>query len=90
LIFLLFQKSQKLYEKGNKGFVVVSYFLMYHMITGMSETYFGKYSKFMYIMFIYISIVVILSYNYEKYKKRKSLQIVDENNSKMIREKVPQ
>lgn len=70
LMFIAFHKSQKLYKKGQDPFILITFFLLYYMITGMSETYFGKYAKFQYFMLLYLSFVVLLSANYEGYLKK--------------------
>lgn len=69
LMFVVFQKSQKLYKRGHDPFILITFFLMYYMITGMSETYFGRYAKFQYFMLLYLSFTVLLSFNYERYLK---------------------
>jgi hypothetical protein len=71
MLFLVFHQSQKLYKMGMPGFMIVSYFLLYHVITGISETYFGKYSKFSYYLLLYLAIVTFVSYNFEIYKQKK-------------------
>jgi hypothetical protein len=71
LMFIVLDKSQKLFRQGKRAFILITFFLFYHMVTGMSETYYGKYAKVSFFMLMYITFVAILTYNYERYKKKR-------------------
>lgn len=69
LLFLFFSQSQQLYESGFSNFILVSYFLVYNIITGISETHFGNYYAFQNFLFIILAFYVINAYNVYLVKK---------------------
>lgn len=63
LLFTFFSQSQTLFEKGYLHFMLATYFLLYLIITGVSETRFGNYSPFQNFLFIIVAFIAINSYN---------------------------
>lgn len=76
LLFVFFSQSQILFEKGKLHFMLPVYFLLYHIITGVSETRFGNYSPFQNFLFIMVAFIVINSYNNYLVKQDPKTQII--------------
>lgn len=71
LLFVIFLQARKMYEKGKGHYMVVYYFLIYHIITGISETHFGNYYSFQNFIFVILAFLVINGYNFNLYKQKK-------------------
>lgn len=69
LIFIFFSQSHHLYDSGYSVFILVSYFLVYNIITGISETHFGNYYSFQNFLFIILAFYVINAFNINLVKK---------------------
>jgi hypothetical protein len=70
LLIIIFHQSEKLIETGHKHFVVIPYFIVFYLITGISESNFGKYWNSSFILFVYLTLVVVLAYNYQCYQNK--------------------
>lgn len=71
IIYFSFSQSQQLYYQGEKHFIAISYFFVYHNIIGISESVFGLYYQFVNYLFIFFAFVVFISYNKGLLPKRK-------------------
>jgi hypothetical protein len=70
LLYTIFHYTQRFYKEGYRYNILFSYFLVYHIFIGITETNFGKYWKFPFFMFIYMAILALSECSYIHFKKK--------------------
>jgi O-antigen ligase len=70
LLLALFSHVYKLYKKRSPSLMAISYLIVYIILMGTSETFYGNYIPFRNYLFIVLTFFVIVTYNAYLYKRQ--------------------
>jgi O-antigen ligase len=70
LLLTLFSHVYKLYKKRSPSLMAISYLIVYIILMGTSETFYGNYIPFRNYLFIVLTFFVIITYNAYLYRKQ--------------------
>jgi O-antigen ligase len=70
LLSTLFSQIYILYKKNKTAVLTISYLMLYIVLMGTSETFYGNYAPFRNYLFIIITSFVFITYNAYLYKKQ--------------------